>query len=141
MMRRPLRDSKVMLLYWVFDVLVVLLCWAGAYLIRFNLLLNDPDLIDTKILRWGLVLAGISYLFFSHNDLYTSQRYFSWYREMLSVFKSHFQAIATTVILLYFVAPGRLAARQHWLISHLCSLIRIERRDSSNDRYGRLPRD
>jgi len=98
-----------MVLYRIFDFLVVTVCWNGAYIVRFGLMTSNIDYSDLEIPIIGMVVAIITLLFFSHNDLYTSQRYFSWHHELLSVFKSHFQAIATVIVLLYALNPSRLS--------------------------------
>jgi len=98
-----------MFIYGITDFLIVILSWAIAYFIRFHALPDNTSSIDYEILFMGLFVGLITLVFFFHNDLYTSQRYFSWYKEMFSVFKSHFQAISSIVVLLYFLNPSRLS--------------------------------
>jgi len=98
-----------MLLYRILDFLIVTICWNVAYIVRFGLMASDIDYSDLEIPIIGVAVAVITLLFFSHNDLYTSQRYFSWHHELLSVFKSHFQAISTVIVLLYALNPSRLS--------------------------------
>jgi len=98
-----------MVLYRIFDFLVATVCWNGAYIVRFGLMASNIDYSDLEIPFIGVGVAVITLLFFSHNDLYTSQRYFSWHHELFSVFKSHFQTIATVIVLLYTLNPSRLS--------------------------------
>jgi len=98
-----------MVLYRIFDFLIVTVCWNGAYILRFGLMASNIDYSNLEIPMIGVAVAVITLLFFSHNDLYTSQRYFSWHHELLSVFKSHFQAISTVIVLLYALNPSRLS--------------------------------
>jgi len=101
--------SLIMLLYRFVDYFIVLFCWAAAYFIRFHIMAGFGSSVSVEILLMGFLVGILSYFFFSHNDLYTSQRYFSWHHEMFSVFKSHFQAISTFILLLYFFNPSRLS--------------------------------
>ena len=98
-----------MILYRIFDFLIVTICWYGAYIVRFSVLASDIDYSDLEIPIIGVAVAFITLLFFSHNDLYTLQRYFPWSHELLSIFKSHFQAISTVIVLLYALNPSRLS--------------------------------
>jgi len=77
--------------------------------VRFGVMASNIDYADLEIPIIGVAVAVITLLFFSHNDLYTSQRYFSWHHEILSVFKAHFQAISTVIVLLYALNPSRLS--------------------------------
>ncbi len=99
-----------MILYRIVDYLIVLVSWDAAYIIRFHVMRQMP----LQFLNWGILILGLfvgvlSYLFFSHNNLYTSQRYFSWHKEIFSILKSHFQTIATVILLLYLLNPSRLS--------------------------------
>jgi len=98
-----------MFLYRIFDFLIATICWNGAYIVRFGVMASNIDYADLEIPIIGVAVAVITLLFFSHNDLYTSQRYFSWHHEILSVFKAHFQAISTVIVLLYALNPSRLS--------------------------------
>lgn len=103
------RGNSTMILYRIFDFLIAIICWNSAYILRFGVMASNIDYSDLEIPIIGIAVAIITLLFFSYNDLYTSQRYFSWHHELLSVFKSHFQAISTVIVLLYVLNPSRLS--------------------------------
>ncbi len=103
------RHDNVILGYRIFDFIIVLLCWSVAYFLRFHGMIEGSKSIDFEILAMGLIVSILSHFYFSHNNLYTSQRYFSWYREVFSVVKSHFQSISTVIVLLYLLNPSRLS--------------------------------
>lgn len=99
----------MMMIYRIIDLLTALLCWVFAYYIRFHLMHHVQ--IDTN---WQVLFIGVAnlllvLLFYSHNHLYTSQRYFSWHREIFAIVKSHLQAVASLVVILYFFYPSGLS--------------------------------
>ena len=103
------RYNKISLLLRLIDALSIILSWGTAYYIRFHLMKEGFRGLELDIIFMAPGILVISLLLFSHNDLYTTQRYFSWYHELFAVFKCHFQAIATLVVLLYFINPSRLS--------------------------------
>ncbi len=109
-MKLPLRRrDNAMLSYRMVDLIIVLCCWSAAYFLRFHAMIKGSQSIDFEILAMGLIVGILTHLYFSHNNLYTSQRYFSWHREIFSVVKSHFQSISTVIVLLYLLNPSRLS--------------------------------
>jgi len=101
--------NKVMAVYRIIDSLVVLVAWEVAYFIRFHLMKANMGDYNLETILMGIFILILTLIFYTHNNLYTSQRYFSWYREMFAVYKSHFQAVSTFVVLLYFLNPDRLS--------------------------------
>lgn len=106
---KPGRYNSTMILYRIMDTLVIVFSWEAAYFLRFHVMKSGQQNLDPTIALMAILVVVITHLFFSHNDLYTSQRYFSWYREMFSIFKSQFQSISTVIVLLYFLNPSRLS--------------------------------
>ena len=103
------RYNPVSLTLRIIDTLLVLAAWEAAYYIRFHIFKEGFHGLEVEIIALAPAILVITLTFFTHNDLYAAQRYFSWYHEIFSIFKSHFQSISTFVVLLYFINPSRLS--------------------------------
>ncbi len=118
-----------MLVYRILDFLVVLIAWVTAYLVRFHFMRGMPvQHLDWGILLLGLFVGFLSDLIFSQNNLYTSQRYFSWHKEILSVLKSHFQTMATVILLLYLFNPSKLSRIMLLIFTFILVLLSLTER-------------
>nr|MDA3812149.1 hypothetical protein [Spirochaetaceae bacterium] len=91
------------------DATAVSIAWLISYYIRFEVLEGGSSGLGLYFLELTPILILLTIFFYYKNQLYVSNRYYTWYKEILSVIYSNIQAIFTFVILFYFVAPNRVS--------------------------------
>ena len=95
--------------YAAVDIAATIHAWILAYYIRFFVMGTGQGGSFREFLYYSFVLAGFVIIYASMNHLYEQRRYFPWYKEFLLIIKSHLLALATFVILIYFIKPYRLS--------------------------------
>lgn len=114
--------AKLALLQRTLDMLSVFIAWMSAYYIRFQLLPGgDPGQFPDFFLYSPLIVL-VSLYFYTLNNLYHSKRYYSWYREIISISKANIQSFAAIFVFLYFTSRVRMS-RLTFLIFFLLSLL------------------
>jgi len=91
------------------DALAVTAAWLFSYYIRFEIMTGGDHGLGLYFFSLTPLIIIFTIFFFYKNELYISNRYYSWYKEILSVIYSNFQAISALVIFFYFLAPNRLS--------------------------------
>lgn len=97
------------------DMLVATLCWWAAYAIRFQVMDGGEMGLEDLFIKVTPIIALITLYQFNKNELYSSQRFSSRLKEILSVMKASGASFLTLIVVLYFFATGRLS-RGHLLI-------------------------
>ncbi|MFS4461096.1 undecaprenyl-phosphate glucose phosphotransferase [Bdellovibrio sp. HCB2-146] len=91
------------------DFTVATLSWYGLYVIRFELLPNGQKGLELAFLKAGCVVGLLTIYFFARAGLYRSYRMSSRYEELAKVFRANTLASVTLVVLIYFLADGRMS--------------------------------
>jgi len=91
------------------DAVAIAAAWLTSFYIRFSLMEGGQSGLSLFFLYLTPLLIALTLFYNYKNELYVSNRYYSWYKEILSVIKSNLQAIFTFIIAFYFIAPNRLS--------------------------------
>ena len=91
------------------DALTVLLCWGGAYFIRFKLIPNAQSELEILFFKLAPLLLGLTLYKFYSNRLYQYPQQLSLYREIISLIQNNVFAIIYFVIALYFFGNERVS--------------------------------
>lgn len=95
------------------DGLVVLLCWLGAFAMRFYVFGEGTAGLDLiSYVKAGLVLAVVTVYFISKEGLYGSHRMSSRFDELRKLFKAHLLASVGFIVILYFIGGERISRLQ-----------------------------
>ena len=99
--------KKFALLQRVVDITVICTAWLLSYYIRFNILPGAQEGLFLDFLKLTPYIAVISLFFYTKNNLYLSNRFFSWHKEVNEIVKSNIQAISSFFIFLYITTRVR----------------------------------
>ncbi len=91
------------------DALAITSAWLISYYIRFIILTGGQKGLGLFYLELTPLIVLFTIFFFYKNNLYTSNRYLSWHREILSVFYSTLQGAFLFIIIFFFAAPSILS--------------------------------
>ena len=105
--KKLIRTLSIVLM--ITDIVATIVAWQLSFFIRFSIMGNTQTGLFGNFLYHSFFLAALVIVFSTGNHLYVSSQYFSWHREFLLVVKSQLQAVATFVLLLYFIRPERLS--------------------------------
>lgn len=101
--------NRISYLQRVIDGTIVLLCWLCSYVVRFSLIDGAQQGLFLDFFKVGVLLSVISIYFFDKNGLYSSQRFTSRYKEILSTLKANFLSFVALIVILYFFKIERLS--------------------------------
>lgn len=92
-----------------FDSLFTAVFWLTSYLIRFQFIPNAQEGLELQFILITPLLILLTLYSFDKNDLYSSQRFTSKYREILSVVRANTYAMLGLVILIYFSGEEKIS--------------------------------
>lgn len=107
------------------DAVAITAAWLISYYIRFSLMEGGQTGLGLYYLKLTPVIILLTLFFFYKNGLYISNRYYSWHREILSVFLSTLQGQLFFIILFFFIAPksvSRITLMIYILVSLFCTI-------------------
>jgi exopolysaccharide biosynthesis polyprenyl glycosylphosphotransferase len=104
------------------DIFAITAAWLISYYIRFYIIVGGQQGLALFYLKLTPIVILLNIFFFFKNRLYASNRFYSWHKEILSVFYSTLQGTFAIIILFFFVAPNKLS-RITLLIYALISVI------------------
>lgn len=111
------------------DALAATTCWWAAFSLRFYIFKNAQPGLEMDFLKLNALVVISTLYFFRKNRLYTSFRFSSRFKEILSVLKGNFGANIALIVLIYFFAENRvsrLTILMYFLISSFgLTLLRI----------------
>ncbi len=99
--------KKFALLQRIVDIASVSAAWMLSYYIRFHFIPGAQSGLFTDFLGLTPYLAVITVFFYTRNNLYLSNRFFSWHKEVFAIVKSNVQAISTFFMFLYITTRVR----------------------------------
>ena len=91
------------------DSLMVLVCWALAFYLRFHLFPGGQPDLEMTYLKMSLAIILSNFYFFHRHGLYRSLRFSSRMSEIGAVLKSNAFAFVAAIMTFYFLAPERIS--------------------------------
>lgn len=107
------------------DAFALTVAWLISYFIRFEMMQGAQSGRSLFYLKLTPLLILFTLFFFYKRGLYATNRYYSWHREILSVFLSTIQGHFALIILFFFTAPtslSRITMFLYLVVSIICTI-------------------
>ena len=93
----------------VVDAVAIVFCWFAAYGIRFHFLIGAETNLEIVFAKLAPLLVFLTLYIFYSNNLYSVDRNYSPYQEMLKTIKGNIVVLLLFVFLLYFFEESRIS--------------------------------